>query len=152
MGHSHHYSVSNVIYNSENVESIENGKTVTNAKGTVYFVSTSVDRPDEDEEVTYSDWVGIGMDKLTDSYYNIIDFSPEAITVTSYYLDTDEKYMSFTLEKDDDYEPEKIGFFRKLGGILAAKLSTVYGIYVNADRYFELKEEGFEVGFFEFVF
>ena len=92
------------------------------------------------------------MDKLTDSYYNIIDFSPEAITVTSYYLDTDEKYMSFTLEKDDDYEPEKIGFFRKLGGILAAKLSTLYGIYVNADRYFELKEEGFEVGFFEFVF
>jgi len=152
MGHSHHYSVSNVIYNSENVEAIENGKTVTNAKGTVYFTSTSVDRPEEDAEVVYSDWVGIGMDKLTDSYYNIIDFSPEAITVTSYYLDTDEKYMSFTLEKDDDYEPEKIGFFRKLGGILAAKLSTVYGIYVNADRYFELKEEGFEVGFFEFVF
>ena len=152
MGHSHHYSVSNVIYNSENVEAIENGKTVTNAKGTVYFTSTSVDRPEKDQEVVYSDWVGIGMDKLTDSYYNIIDFSPEAITVTSYYLDTDEKYMSFTLEKDDDYEPEKIGFFRKLGGILAAKLSTVYGIYVNADRYFELKEEGFEVGFFEFVF
>ncbi len=152
MGHSHHYSVSNVIYNSENVEAIENGKTVTNAKGTVYFTSTSVDRPEEDQEVVYSDWVGIGMDKLTDSYYNIIDFSPEAITVTSYYLDTDEEYISFTLEKDDDYEPEKIGFFRKLGGILAAKLSTLYGIYVNADRYFELKEEGFEVGFFEFVF
>ena len=152
MGHSHHYSVSNVIYNGENVESIENGKTVTNAKGTVYFTSTSVSRPEEDAEVTYSDWVAIGMDKLTDSYYNIIDFSPEAITVTSYYLDSDEEYISFTLEKDDDYEPEKIGFFRKLGGILAAKLSTLYGIYVNADRYFELKEDGFEVGFFEFVF
>ena len=155
MGHSHHYSVSNVIYNGENVEAMENGKTVKNAKGTVYFTSTSVARPEEAEdetEVTYSDWVGIGMDELADSYYNIIDFSPEAITVTSYYLDTNEEYISFTLEKDDDYEPAKIGFFRKLGGILAAKLSTLYGIYVNADRYFELKEEGFEVGFFEFVF
>ena len=93
------------------------------------------------------------MEKLTDSYYNILDFSPDALKVTSYYLDTNEEYISFTLTKDDDYEREKIGFFRKLGGILAGYLSTVYGIYVNADRYFDLKEEGYTgVGFFEFVF
>lgn len=153
MGHSHHYSVSDVIYNGENVDTIENGKTVNNAKGTVYFVSTSIGRPEEDAEINYSDRVAIGMDKLTDSYYNILDFSPEAIKVTSYNLETDEEYISFTLTKDDDYEPEKIGFFRKLGGILAGFLSTVYGIYVNADRYFELKEAGYTgVGFFEFVF
>lgn len=153
MGHSHHYSVSNVIYNGENVETIENGKTVNNAKGTVYFVSTSIGRPEEDSEINYSDKVAIGMEKLTDSYYNIIDFSPEGLKVTSYNLETDEEYISFTLTKDDDYEPEKIGFFRKLGGILAGFLSTVYGIYVNADRYFELKEDGYTgVGFFEFVF
>ncbi len=152
MGHSHHYSVSDVIFNNKSVEKIENGKTVNNAKGTVYLVSTSVDRPAEDAEIVYSDLVSIGMEKLTDSYYNIIDFSPESIKVTSYYLDTDEEYISFTLTKDDGYKPEKIGFFRKLGGILAAGLSTVYGIYVNADRYFELKEDGFEAPFFEFVF
>lgn len=152
MGHSHHYSVSDVIYNSKSVEKIENGKTVNNANGTVYFVSTSVDRPTEDAEIVYSDLVSIGMEKLTDSYYNIIDFSPEAIKVTSYNLETDEEYISFTLEKDDDYKPEKIGFFRKLGGILAGWLSTVYGIYVNADRYFELKKDGYKAPFFEFVF
>lgn len=152
MGHSHHYSISDVIYNSKSVEKIENGKTVENAKGTVYFVSTSVERPAEDAEIVYSDLVSIGMEKLTDSYYNIIDFSPDAIKVTSYNLETDEEYVNFTLTKTDDYEPEKIGFFRKLGGILAAGLSTVYGIYVNADRYFELKEAGFKAGFFEFVF
>lgn len=152
MGHSHHYSVSDVIYNGKSVEKIEDGKTVNNAKGTVYFVSTSVERPAEDAEIVYSDLVSIGMEKLTDSYYNIIDFSPDSIKVTSYYLDTDEEYISFTLTKEDDYTPQKIGFFRKLGGILAAALSTVYGIYVNADRYFELKENGYKVGFFEFVF
>ncbi len=155
MGHSHHYSISDVIYNGESVEKIENGKTIENAKGTVYMVSTSVARPEEEgeEDVAYSELVSIGMDKLTDSYYNILDFSSDSIKVTSYYLDTDEEYVSFTLTKSDDYQPEKIGFLRKIGGILAAKLSTLYGIYVNADRYFELKEDGYTgVGFFEFVF
>ncbi len=152
MGHSHHYSVSDVIYNGKSVEKIENGKTVKNAAGTVYLVSTSVERPAENEEINYSELVSIGMDKLTDSYYNILEFSHNELKVTSYYLDTNEEYISFTLSKDDDFQPEKIGFFRKLGGILAAGLSTVYGIYVNADRYFELKEDGYKAPFFEFVF
>jgi len=153
MGHSHHYSVSDVLYDGESVETIENGKTVNNAKGTVYFVSTSIGRPEEDAEVTFSDKVAIGFDKLTDSYYNILDFSPEAIKVTSYNLETDEEYISFTLTKDDDYEPEKIGFFRKLGGILAGYISNLYGIYCNSDRYFGLKKDGYTgVGFFEYVF
>ncbi len=155
MGHSHHYSISDVIYDGEKVGEIENGGTVNNAKGTVYFVSTSIGRPEEEgeEAVAYSDRVAIGMDKLTDSYYNILDFSPEAIKVTSYNLETDEEYVSFTLTKDDDYEPEKIGFFRKLGGILAGFLSNFYGIYCNSDRYFGLKDDGYTgVGFFEYVF
>ncbi len=153
MGHSHHYSVSNVLYDGESVAAVENGGTVNNAEGTVYFVSTSIGRPEEDSEVTFSDKVAIGFDKLTDSYYNILDFSPEAIKVTSYNLETDEEYVSFTLTKDDDYEPEKIGFFRKLGGILAGYISNLYGIYCNSDRYFDLKKAGYTgVGFFEYVF
>ncbi len=152
MGHSHHYSVSDVIYNGKSVDKIEDGKTVKNAAGTVYLVSTSVDRPEENEEINYSELVSIGMNKLTDSYYNILDFSQNKLKITTYYLDTNEEYISFTLEKDDDFEPEKIGFFRKLGGILAAGLSTVYGIYVNADRYFDLKKNGYKAPFFEFVF
>ncbi len=155
MGHSHHYSISDVIYNGESVEAIENGKTVNNAKGTVYFVSTSIGRPEEEgeEDVVYSDLVAIGMDKLTDSYYNILDITPDSLKVTSYYLDTDEEYVSFTLTKDEDYQPEKIGFFRKLGGILAGYISNLYGIYCNSDRYFGLKEDGYTgVGFFEYVF
>ncbi len=153
MGHSHHYSVTDVVYDGESVETIENGKTVNNAGGTVYLVSTSIGRPEEDSEITPSDLVGISIDKLTDSYYNIIDFSPEAIKVTSYYLDSDEEYVSFALTKDDDFEPEKIGFFRKLGGILAGYISNLYGIYCNSSRYFDLKEDGYTgVGFFEYVF
>ena len=156
MGHSHHYSISDIVYNGEVVGEIENGGTVTNAKGTVYMVSTSISRPEEAEdetEVTYSNRVSIGMGKLSDSYYNILEFSPESLKVTSYNLETDEEYASFTLTKDEDYKAEKIGFFRKLGGILAGYLSNFYGIYCNSDRYFSLKEDGYTgVGYFEYVF
>lgn len=153
MGHSHHYSVSDVLYDGESVDTVENGKTINNTKGTVYLVSTSIGRPEEDSEINYSERVAIGMDKLTDSYYNILDFSPEGIKVTSYNLETNDEYISFTLTKDDDYQPEKIGFFRKLGGILAGYLSNFYGIYCNSDRYFDLKKDGYTgVGFFEYVF
>ena len=156
MGHSHHYSVSDVVYNGESVDTVEDGKTINNAKGTVYMVSTSISRPEEAEdesEVVYSNLVAVGMDNLSDSYYNILDFSPEGLTVTSYNLETNERHVSFTLTKDDDYQPEKIGFFRKLGGILAGYISNLYGIYCNSDRYFDLKEEGYTgVGYFEYVF
>ena len=156
MGHSHHYSISDVVYNGESVDTIENGKTINNANGTVYMVSTSISRPEEAEdenEVVYSDLVSIGMGKLSDSYYNILEFSPESLKVTSYNLETDEEHASFTLTKDDDYEAEKIGFFRKLGGILAGYISNLYGIYCNSSRYFDLKEDGYTgVGYFEYVF
>lgn len=153
MGHSHHYSISDVIYNGESVEKITDGKVIKNAGGTVYMVSTSIGRPEENAEINYSDLVSIGMEKLTDSYYNILDFSPDSLKVTSYYLDTDEEYVSFTLEKSDDFKPQEVGFFRKILGIICAGLSTIYGIYVNGDRYFELKEDGYDVpGFFEFTF
>lgn len=154
-GHSHHYSVSDIIYNSESVEKIESGKTYENAAGTVYFVGTSVIRPEEEAEVNYSDRVSIGMDNSTDSLYNILDCSEDALTLTTYKQSDsgeDEEFMSFTLTKTEDYKPSKVGFFRKIGGILAGWLSTVYGIYVNADRYFSLKEDGYKAPFFEFVF
>ena len=129
------------------------GKVIKNAGGTVYMVSTSIGRPEENAEINYSGLVSIGMEKLTDSYYNILDFSPDSLKVTSYYLDTDEEYVSFTLEKSDDFKPQEIGFFRKILGIICAGLSTIFGIYVNGDRYFELKEDGYDVpGFFEFTF
>lgn len=155
-GHSHHYSVSDIIYNSESVEKIESGKTYENAAGTVYFVGTSVIRPEEEaEEITYSDRVSIGMENSTDRLYNILDCSEDELKLTTYRQTDDgedEEFMSFTLTKTEDYKPAKIGFFRKIGGILAGWLSTVYGIYVNADRYFDLKEDGYKAPFFEFVF
>ena len=153
-GHSHHYSISDVIYDGRGIKVVKNGGTIRNADGTVYMVSASVARGREEEGgIPYSSLISIGMEDYSDRLYNIIDFSSEAITVTTYERGVDEEYVSFTLTKDDDYQPVKIGFFRKLGGILAGFLSNFYGIYCNSSRYFDLKEEGYTgVGYFEYVF
>lgn len=150
-GHSHHYSISHVLYNGKIVENLENGGTVTNAQGTVYMVSASVDRA-RDDETEYSERVAIGMDEFTDKLCNIIDFSENAITVTTYERGEDEEFASFTLTKDEDYDAPEIGFFRKLFGKFVAAIGTIYAIFNNIGRYHDLIEDGFNVGFFETVF
>ncbi len=151
-GHSHHYSISDVLYNGQTVTEIENGDVINNADGTVYMVSASVARPREAEEIPYSDRVSIGMDHYGDRLYNIIDFSEEAIAVTTYERGEDEPYASFTLTKDDDYTASGITYFRRLVGRLLSGIGTIYAVFNNIGRYSDLTEDGFNVDFFETVF
>ena len=150
-GHSHHYSISHVLYNGEVVTELENGGTINNAEGTVYMVSASVGRA-RDEEGAYSDRVAIGMDEFTDRLYNIIDFSEDSITVTTYERGEDEAFASFTLTKDDDYEAPGVSFFRRLIGKILGAIGTIYAVFNNIGRYSDLKEDGFNVDFFETIF
>ncbi len=149
-GHSHHYSISHVLYNGKIAQELDNGATVNNAQGTVYMVSASVGRAREDGE--YSDKVAIGMDEFTDKLYNIIDFSEDAITVTTYERGSSEEFASFTLTKDDDFDAPGISFFRKLLGKFFAAIGTIYAVFNNIGRYSDLTEDGFNVDFFETVF
>ncbi len=149
-GHSHHYSISHVLYNGEIAQELENGGTVNNAEGTVYMVSASVGRP-RDEEGVYSERIAIGMEDFNDKLYNIIDFSEDAIKVTSYERGEGE-FASFTLTKDDDFDAPEISFFRKLIGQLLGAFGTIYAFFNNIGRYHDLTEDGFNVDFFETVF
>ena len=154
-GHSHHYSISDVLYNGQTVREIKSGDVINNADGTVYMVSASVARArdnDEGDGIPYSDRVSIGMDHYGDRLYNIIDFSEEAITVTTYERGEDEAYASFTLTKDDDYAAPGITYFRRLVGRLLSGIGTIYAVFNNIGRYSDLTEDGFNVDFFETVF
>ncbi len=150
MGHSHHYSISHVLYNGEIAGELENGSTINNAEGTVYMVSASVGRPRDDG--AYSQRIAIGMDEFTDKLYNIIDFSEDAITVTTYERGEDEEFASFTLTKDDDFNAPEISFFRKLLGKILGAFGTIYALFNNMGRFYDLTQDGFNVGFFETVF
>ncbi len=153
LGHSHHYSVSDVVYNGKSVAAVENGGTIENAQGTVYMVSASVSRPrDEEGEIPYGDLIAIGMDKYTDRLYNIIDFSSDAITVTTYEVGSDEVHANFTLTKTEDYEAPAFSFFRKLFAKLVNFIGSVYAVFNNIGVFSDLKEDGFDVPFFGAIF
>ncbi len=152
LGHSHHYSITDVVYNGKSVEAIENGKTVENAQGTVYMVSASVGRPRESADIPYSDLIAIGMDEYSERLYNIIDFSEDAITVTTYEKGVAEAHASFTLAKTDDYDAPEISFFRKSFGRFAAAIGTVYAFFNNFTKYFDLADNGYELDLFEVIF
>lgn len=151
LGHSHYYSVTNVLYNGKGTRAVENGGTVTNAPGTVYMVSTSLTRP-RSEAPAFGDRVAIGMTEgLERTLYNIVDFSRNAVTVSTYDFGTGELFSSFALEKTEDYAPKTINLFRKIMGFLSAAVGTVYAWFNNFSVYTNLKEKGYDVDFMDAV-
>ncbi len=150
-GHSHHYSISHVLYNGEAAREITSGDVINNAEGTVYMVSASVGRAREGD-IVYSDRIAVGMTDYADRLYNIIDFTEDSITVTTYERGEKGAYASFVLTKDDDFEAPEINFFRKLVGMLLGSIGTIYAVFNNIGRFHDLTEDGFNVDFFETVF
>lgn len=154
LGHSHHYSVTDVVYNNKSVTALENGGTIENAQGTVYMVSASVSRPRDPEmsEIPYGDLIAIGMDEYTDRLYSIVDFASDSITVTTYEVGSDEVHATFTLTKTQDYEAPSFNIFRKLFAKLVNFIGTIYAVFNNMGVYSDLKEDGYDVPFFDVVF
>lgn len=152
LGHSHHYSVTDVVYNGKSVQELTDGCAIENAQGTVYMVSASVGRPRETEEIPYSDLIAFGMEKYTDRLYNIIDFSADAITVSTYEMNGEEVVHSFTLTKTDDYTAPQISIFRKLFSRFVNLIGTIYAVFNNIGVFSDLKEDGFDVALKDVVF
>ena len=144
LGHSHYYSVSNVLYNGSCTETIENGKTVNNASGTVYMVSPSVIRP-RGGELSYGDNIAIGADNEERRIYNMIDFSENELTVTGYDYSDDSVYSTFTLTKSADFEPQEANIFQKRAGFLGSALGNFVALFRNIGVVFDLREDGYEL-------
>ena len=151
-GHSHHYSVTDVVYDGKSVQELPDGGTLENAQGTVYMVSASVSRPREAEEIPYSDLIAFGMDDYTERLYNIIDFSADAITVSTYEMNSDDVIHSFTLTKTDDYEAPQISVLRKLTSRIVNVIGTIYAVFNNIGVFSDLKEDGYDIPFADVVF
>ncbi len=151
-GHSHHYSVTDVVYDGQSVQELTDGGTVENAQGTVYMVSASVGRPREADQIPYSDLIAIGMDDYTERLYNVIDFSADAITVTTYEMNESDAVHSFTLTKTDDYEAPQLHTFRKMLSRFVNIIGTIYAVFNNIGEYSDLKEDGYNVSLGDFIF
>ena len=150
-GHNHYYSVSHVLYNGKVTRELQNGDTVVNAPGTVYMVSTSLTRPRE-AVPQFSDRVAFGLtDDMSRTLYNVLDFSRDEIAVKTYDFGTGELFASFTLRKDGDYSPKTVSILRKLVSYLTDAIGTIYAFFNNISVYGKLKDNGYDVGFFDAV-
>ena len=149
LGHSHFYTVSNVLYNNRSVAPL--AAEMLNPAGTIYMVSCSINRPREEDELGLNEDV-IGFDYLTlEPTYNILTCNNDSITVESYEVGADESFNSFTITKTtkDGGHEYKDSYFVSLFNNIVRKIGTIYALFNNIGRYSDLKEDGFDVNFFD---
>ncbi len=151
LGHSHYYTISNVLYNNKTVTVTENGGTVTNPEGTVYMVSGSINNPRNDENVGLSE--NIGHAYLTEEkIYNLIDFSEDSIVINSYTLESDAKIGSIKIEKTTDEGGHVYKTPAKWYYPLIDVISFIAGFFNNIGRYYDNTQLGYDIPLFEGIF
>lgn len=151
LGHSHYYTISNVMYNNKTVTATENGGTVKNAEGTVYMVSGSINNPRNDENIELSD--NIGHAYLTeDTIYNLIDFTNEAIVIRSYTVEDGEEIGSITIEKTSNEGGHTYKTPAKWYYPIIDVISFIAGFFNNIGRYYDNTQLGFDIPLFEGLF
>ncbi len=151
LGHSHYYTISNVMYNNQTVTATENGGTVTDAKGTIYMVSGSINNPRNDEDIGLSDNIGHAY-LTTDRIYNLIDFSEDSIVIRSYTVESDSEIGSITIEKTANEGGHTYKTPAKWYYPLIDVISFLAGFFNNIGRYYDNTQLGFDIPLFEGLF
>jgi 3',5'-cyclic AMP phosphodiesterase CpdA len=144
LGHSHYYTVSDILYNNKVVAPFENS--MTDPNGTIYMVSCSINRPRDDDDVGLNE--EIGFDYLTEEpTYNILTCNEDSITVESYEVGDDDPFNSFTITKTTDnggHENNK-SFFRNIFDRFVRFIGKIVAFFGNIGRLYDLREDGFDV-------
>lgn len=151
LGHSHYYTVSHVLRNNKIVAPFE--KQMTDPEGTLFMVSCSINRPRDDEEIGLNE--EIGFDYLTDKpTYNILTFTEDSITVESFETGAEKSFNSFTITKTSQNggHDTDVSFFRAIGNFFVRRIGRIYTYFNNIGVYSDLKEDGYNVKFFDVVF
>lgn len=151
LGHSHYYTLSNVLYNNKTVESIKDADSVTDPGGTLFMVSGSVNRPREvNDETPVGDRVGKYYE-TQDVIYNLLDFTDSSLTIRSYTLDGGELFNEFTICKTSA-EGGHVFKSAQWYAPFVRVIGLIYAFFNNVGKYFDYRELGMDVGFFAFVF
>lgn len=148
LGHSHYYTVSNVLCNNKIVAPLESE--MVDPNGTIYMVSCSINRPRGDDEIGLNEEIGFAH--LTqEPTYNILTCNEDSITVESYEVGAEEPFNSFTITKTSDdggHEYDK-DFFPSIFNRLVRFIGKVVAFFNNIGRLHDLREDGFDVKIIE---
>lgn len=148
LGHSHYYTVSNVIFGNRTSEKYQSE--MIDPKGTVYFTSGAVNRPETATEAPLGKNAGYAY-LAPEAMYNLLDFDGDTLTVSSYTQDADEPFNTFTITKIDKNggHPDKT---RNPFDSLVRLVGTVYSFINNFSIFSEVKEAGYNVNLLEWLF
>ena len=101
LGHSHYYSISDVVFNNKDVTETNGLKEIVDPKGTIFMVSGSINNPRtiKDGEIPPLG-TRVGHSYLTeDPIYNILNFTDDSIEIVSYTTKSDVPFESFKITK-----------------------------------------------------
>ncbi|MBR4049122.1 MAG: metallophosphoesterase family protein [Clostridia bacterium] len=153
LGHSHYYTISNVLYNNKPVSPVENNATITDPQGTIYMVTGSINRPRGEEDDIGLREADIGHAVLTtEKIYNLIDFSEDSIVLKSYTVESDECIGSVTIKKTTNEGGHSYSTPAAWYYPLVKVISAIAGIINNIGRYYDNTQLGFDIPLFDGIF
>lgn len=149
-GHSHYYSVSNVIYGRETVEKTGHNDELTNPQGTVYVASGSISRQastldDEGNTPPVGKNVGYTRLKENETIYNLIDITEDTLTLKSYSSEDNEEFNRLVItktSKQGGHSYKNSAWYLKP---IAFFVGRIVNIVNNIDMYNRYKDQGFDV-------
>jgi hypothetical protein len=149
-GHSHYYSVSNVIYGRKTVEETSQNAQLTNPEGTVYVSSGSISRhaptlDDEGNIPPIGENVGYTRLEENETIYNLIDITKDTLTLKSYSSENNEEFNRLEItktSKQGGHNYKNSAWYLKP---IAFFVGRIVNIINNHDMYERYKEQGFDV-------
>ncbi|MBQ8503905.1 MAG: metallophosphoesterase family protein [Clostridia bacterium] len=148
-GHSHYYSVSNVIYGRKTVEKTGHNAEVTDPAGTIYMASGSISRHApllDDEGNTPPVGENAGYTWLEDeTVYSLMEFTDDTLTFKSYTVESGEEFNRLTITKTSKaggHTYKNSAWYLKP---VAFFVGRIVNIINNIDMYNRYKDQGFDV-------
>lgn len=149
-GHSHYYSVSNVIYDRKTVEKTGHNAKLTDPQGTIYVASGSISRhastlDDEGNVPPVGENAGYTHLEEAETIYNLIDFTGETLTLKSYSSEDNKEFNRLEItktSKQGGHNYKNSAWYLKP---VAFFVGRIVNIINNHDMYQRYKEQGFDV-------
>ena len=149
-GHSHYYSVSNVIYGRKTVEQTAHNAQLTDPQGTIYVASGSISRLAstlDDEGNTPPVGKNVGYTRLeeNETIYNLIEITEDTLTLKSYSAEGNEEFNRLEItktSKQGGHNYKNSAWYLKP---IAFFVGRIVNIINNHDMYQRYKEQGFDV-------
>jgi hypothetical protein len=153
-GHSHFYSVSDVIYNNKTSLDLEAEKEITDPAGTVYLSTGSVNNfapllDDEGNVPPVGPLAAFTYLEEEEPLYTLLDFTKDTLTINSYTVNDDENFYSLTISKSDKQGGHTYKNTKWYMKGFTKFVSVIVNIINNYDMYKRYKDQGFDVSVYE---